>query len=146
MHVHIIFWYYTTVNCNRISKSKAIIPQALYFSGYCVLESWLVVRSLQFTVWHYTFPLYACILLTHFLLLSHPNIASIALTGALFGQGSGPVAFYYVTCSGTEERLLDCRVSSSIPSYRCGHHEDAGVRCSMQTGTHYCTYVLWYWC
>lgn len=57
----------------------------------------------------------------------------MALSGAFFGQGTGSVAFRYVGCSGTEERLLDCPTSSP-PFYACGHHEDAGVRCSMRTG------------
>ena len=35
-----------------------------------------------------------------------------------------------VRCRGTEATLMDC--PSSL-SHSCGHHEDAGVRCTLET-------------
>ena len=46
---------------------------------------------------------------------------------AYFGQGSGPVVFYYLGCSGNEYRLEDCTYSSS---YYASHTADVGVKCS----------------
>lgn len=65
-------------------------------------------------------------------LIRCPKPGAIALPLAAFGQGSGPILLNYVQCVGTEERLINC---SSRPVSRCSHYEDAGVRCSIQTGT-----------
>ena len=35
-----------------------------------------------------------------------------------------------VMCTGNEERLMDCTLSLS---HNCGHHQDAGVRCTLST-------------
>ena len=53
---------------------------------------------------------------------------------ATFGQGGGPIALDYLTCTGGEARLIDC-LSYGVHS-RCTHAHDAGVRCSAQTGMH----------
>ena len=52
-----------------------------------------------------------------------------ALSNAYFGQGSGPIFLDNVACSGTESTLLSCN-SNRIGYENCGHHEDAGVKCS----------------
>ena len=41
------------------------------------------------------------------------------------------MALVNVQCAGTEARLADCPVGSE---YFCGHSNDAGVRCQVQTG------------
>ena len=53
---------------------------------------------------------------------------SVALDEAHFGEGSGPVHMRYVSCIGSETTLLQC--GHNTPGY-CGHHEDAGVRCTL---------------
>ena len=64
------------------------------------------------------------ILLDQLLLFS----GSVALNGAHFGEGSGPVHMTYVSCTGSENTLLQC---SHTTSHNCDHREDAGVRCTL---------------
>ncbi|XP_071959278.1 scavenger receptor cysteine-rich domain-containing protein DMBT1-like isoform X1 [Antedon mediterranea] len=54
---------------------------------------------------------------------------SEAFSRAYFGQGSGPILLDNVACVGTETGLNQCP-SNRIGIHNCGHHEDAGVRCS----------------
>ena len=60
--------------------------------------------------------------------------ACLSMTGseplkeAHFGEGSGPIHFDEVTCSGTEQRLVSCP-ANPVGDHNCAHSEDAGVRC-----------------
>ena len=55
-------------------------------------------------------------------------ITAIAVFGANFGQGIGPIFLDNVGCNGTESTLLSC--SHRITSlHYCSHLEDAGVVC-----------------
>lgn len=56
---------------------------------------------------------------------------SIALRGAHFGVGPGPINLDNVQCTGSETSLLDC--TSSL-QHNCGHFEDAGVVCPSNDG------------
>lgn len=47
---------------------------------------------------------------------------------ATFGEGTGPIWLDDVTCSGLENKLLDC-YSNGLGENNCDHTEDAGVRC-----------------
>ena len=47
-----------------------------------------------------------------------------------FGQGSGPIFWDDVQCTGTEQRLEDCsHLSTPAGSEDCIHDEDVGVAC-----------------
>ena len=51
-----------------------------------------------------------------------------ARTGAVFGQGIGPILLDEVMCTGLESRLFDCP-NPGIQVQDCSHPEDAGVTC-----------------
>ena len=57
---------------------------------------------------------------------------------ALFGgfiNGAGQIWLDNVQCSGTENRLIDCR-ASPLGTHNCIHNEDAGVRCQPTVGSY----------
>ncbi|XP_058863911.1 deleted in malignant brain tumors 1 protein-like, partial [Acipenser ruthenus] len=55
--------------------------------------------------------------------------AQSALLNAYFGQGSGPIWLYSVSCSGSESAMWDCS-SSLWDGNSISHADDAGVICS----------------
>ena len=53
---------------------------------------------------------------------------AVAVRGALFGEGEGPIFLDQFFCLGGEEHILDCLHTRA--SYdTCRHSEDAGVIC-----------------
>ena len=57
------------------------------------------------------------------------GFSATGATTASFGEGTGPILLDEVRCTGTESRLADCP-ANAIGTHNCGHHEDAGVRCT----------------
>ncbi|PWA30260.1 hypothetical protein CCH79_00020259 [Gambusia affinis] len=57
-----------------------------------------------------------------------------ALSAASFGEGTGPVWFANMSCSGTEADLTECG-HSGFGANRCGHAEDAAVVCGKPVST-----------
>ena len=55
---------------------------------------------------------------------------------AKFGEGSGPIHFDDLECSGGESDLGECE-HSGLGNTNCGHHEDAGVICSQPCKAHF---------
>ena len=53
---------------------------------------------------------------------------------AYFGQGSGPIWLDSVTCTGNESTIAGCGHFGVNITRSCSHYEDAGVRCSGDTG------------
>lgn len=68
------------------------------------------------------------------LLCYHAPLSSgaVALRGAQFGKGHGPIAIESAQCTGDEEGLHRC---FQTRSQSCSHYNDAAVRCS---GLHAC--------
>ena len=52
--------------------------------------------------------------------------AVTARSRAFFGQGTGPIQYDNVQCSGSEVRLENC---TKLTVHNCAHSEDAGVTC-----------------
>ena len=59
-------------------------------------------------------------------------VVAEAFSYARFGSGQGPIHFSYLSCTGEEESLLDCR-HRGIGVHSCGHNEDASVMCYQGT-------------
>ena len=50
---------------------------------------------------------------------------------AHFGRGTGPLLLNQLSCTGSEQTLLNCSHSGiGRTSYYCGHDDDVGIRCS----------------
>ena len=60
--------------------------------------------------------------------LGFSSSGAVARTSAAFGQGSGPILFEDLKCTGLEYRVFDCP-SRGIEVTTCSHSEDAGVEC-----------------
>ena len=60
-----------------------------------------------------------------------------AIVSAGFGQGSGSIVLYDVTCTGSELQLTNCGHRGIGVNGSCSHSEDAGVRCSGTQGMHF---------
>lgn len=59
--------------------------------------------------------------------LGYPDAYSYA-TGALFGQGLGPIMLDEVRCDGSDHTLSQCRHNGWY-DHDCIHGEDIGVTC-----------------
>ena len=55
--------------------------------------------------------------------------AKRAHTQAIYGEGTGPIYYDDVACTGSEARLVNCS-HSGFGIHNCQHSEDAGVECS----------------
>ncbi|XP_025112203.1 deleted in malignant brain tumors 1 protein-like [Pomacea canaliculata] len=61
--------------------------------------------------------------------LRYPSYAAMAVYGAPFGQGQGPILLDNVRCLGNESSLMNC-LHDPIGVSNCDHSEDVGIICS----------------
>lgn len=54
---------------------------------------------------------------------------AVAYGAAHFGQGTGPIIYNDLVCTGNESDLSDCR-QIALGHTDCSHSEDVGVSCS----------------
>lgn len=54
---------------------------------------------------------------------------AVAYGAAYFGQGTGPIIYYDLVCTGNESDLSDCR-HAVLDHTNCHHSKDVGVSCS----------------
>ncbi len=59
------------------------------------------------------------------------NVDAVAFSSAHFGAGIGSIFLDSVSCSSSDNRLIDCTRGTSV-SCSSGHNEDAGVRCQIE--------------
>ena len=57
------------------------------------------------------------------------TLASTAIPGAEFGEGSGLVYLEGLKCDGDEDSLLDCPMEVELGHSVCDHSRDVGIRC-----------------
>lgn len=69
---------------------------------------------------------------THFkkCFLSSCFQGSLAVKGAFFGEGTGPILVDAIQCQGDESMLLECTSEEDVGQHGCNHSQDAGVICS----------------
>ena len=70
--------------------------------------------------------------------LANNNSGSLKYTGAYFGQGSGPIRFDHIVCSGMEYNLTDCETGTG--TRQSSHDEDVGVKCNTSKLSKYSVY------
>ena len=58
-----------------------------------------------------------------------PVTGAAAYPNARFGQGSGPIAFSNLHCTGTEASIFDCESDGIGVIGSCTHADDASLSC-----------------
>ena len=57
------------------------------------------------------------------------TVGALAVGGAFFEQGEGPIFLDEVECFGNETGILRCISVDILGTHNCAHTEDAGVIC-----------------
>ena len=70
-------------------------------------------------------------------MINSPNyfslIGAVVLTLETVVDGTGQIVLDDLDCTGNESRLIDCP-HRGLGRHDCDHTDDAGVRCSPETG------------
>ena len=91
----------------------------------------MVTSALYLSSCHTNYHKYNKIILYHYyynIIMPFSNAGAIPYYYGHFGQGVGDIFLAHVSCSGSEQRLVDCSFTYA-PTSGCYHYEDAGVRC-----------------
>ncbi len=59
------------------------------------------------------------------------SLGAVAYSGARFGQGTGPIIYSSIVCTGSEISIADCTSVGfdAISSTTCTHADDASMMC-----------------
>ena len=68
------------------------------------------------------------------------HVDATAVGNAFYGRGSGPIHVDDVACTGTETNILRCRYDPVTSD--CGHSEDAGVQCQINSELASCSMYI----
>ena len=60
----------------------------------------------------------------------HFLVGAVSVRSSAFGNGTGPIFFDELHCSGLESNILECESFQPLGLHRCDHGDDAGVMCS----------------
>lgn len=63
----------------------------------------------------------------------YTSSGSTTYPNARFGQGTGPIVFNNVYCTGSESNILDCLSDGYGVVGSCTHADDASITCSKGT-------------
>ena len=55
-------------------------------------------------------------------------LGAVTVSTTVAGQGSGPILFYGVACTGNEYNLFECG-NTGLRELSCSHSSDAAVAC-----------------
>ena len=69
------------------------------------------------------------------------SIGAVVRPNAVFGQGTDPIYFHSLKCSGLENRLFDCPYLGGMEPTNCQHSQDAGLTCIAGIEAHAHSYV-----
>ncbi len=75
----------------------------------------------------YNYDIYSVILCFYLIISTNLSTGAVPRRDSVYGPGLGPIYLGQLSCSGTEERLVDC-VSGSTDL--CTHANDAGLVCN----------------
>lgn len=59
----------------------------------------------------------------------HAFPGAVAYPNARFGQGTGPILYNNLQCTGSEDSVFDCMSDGLGMSGTCSHSDDAAVMC-----------------
>ena len=108
------FPYFSPSPSLSLSPSPLSLPIFLSFPPLFLLSLPPVLLSLSLSLSHF----YS----------SPPSIVSVPVSNVnYYGEGKGPIHLNFVTCRGSESRLIDCRYSFDTRFY--SHAQDAGLIC-----------------
>ena len=63
----------------------------------------------------------------------NPCSGSTVYSTSPYGESQGPVFLSYISCSGTEQTLLDCPLQFVTDEQCSSHNYDVGVKCEGKT-------------
>ena len=114
-------WRCATTTCGALC---VMMVGTLQMLQWCV-DSWGTVENVSCYIYMTVYP------------TSHQSdllTIAVALSGAFFGRGTGPILLNNVECTGAESNLLNCS-HDGLNQHNCIHSEDASVTCQRKSSS-----------